>query len=166
MNVQIRVHQNLYEEAFRDLRRPHPFAYERVGFLSSSTVQIDPEHVLVLLTDFHSIPDDHYLENPDVGACIGTEAIRAAMQRSIALQAGQIHTHIHEHWGQPHPSSDDLEGVPPINRSLSLTSPNQTSGYLILSHNSAWAELNVAKSGLITRADKFTVVGFPLRFLQ
>jgi len=166
MNVTIRISQKLYADALLDLRRPHPFAYERIGFFSSSTVQLDTENYLVFLTDFHSIPDEHYVENPEVGACIGTEAIRAAMQRSLKFNKGQLHTHIHGHAGRPRPSKDDLEGVPPITRSLSLTSPGQTSGYLILSQDSAWAELHLAKTGLTAEADKITVPGFPLQFLR
>jgi len=166
MNVNIRISQKLYDDALTDLRRPHPFACERIGFFSSSTVQLDTNDFLIFLKDFHSIQNEHYIDNPEVGACIGREAIQAAMQRSLKLNMGQIHAHIHEHAGRPHPSPDDLEGVPPITRSLSLTSPDQTSGYLILSRNSAWAELHIAGTGQIAEASKITVTGFPLQFLR
>lgn len=166
MKVEIRIPGTLYEEMFADLLRPHPHAFERVGFLSSSIKKLSPTHHLVILGRYHSVPDDDYLEDPTVGASIGSRAITAAMQRSLSESSGQFHVHIHQHEGEPYPSNDDKAGLPPIVSSLSATSPAQASGYLIFSADSAWSELILPTSGAPCLATKISVVGFPIRFLK
>ena len=166
MNVEIRIPGALYCEAFEDLRRPHPHAYERVGFFSSAVKLLNPQHCLVLLNRYHSVADEHYLEDPTIGALIGVESITAAMQRTLSERSGQFHVHIHEHCGEPRPSVDDIKGLPPVVRSLSATAPKQASGYLILSRDRAWSEAIVPGQAEPIIATKISVVGFPMKFLR
>jgi hypothetical protein len=166
MKLEIRIPGALYHEALEDLRRPHPHAYERVGFFSSAVKLLSPQHCLVLLSRYHPVPDEYYLEDPSVGALIGVEAITAAMQRTLSEVSGQLHVHLHEHRGQPRPSVDDIKGLPPIVRSLSATAPLQASGYLIFSQDRAWSEVMVPGQAEPQSATKISVVGFPTKFLK
>ncbi len=166
MKIEIRIPDAVRAEAMKDLARPHPFAFERVGFLATKTVLLGPEHHLVLVTGYHPVPDEHYIDDDSVGACIGGEAIRAAMQRVIDDDKGQLHVHLHDHAGPTEPSFTDRKGLPPVVRSLATVGPNQASGYLIFSADSAWAELRIPGVTAPLPATKITSVGFPLLFLK
>jgi hypothetical protein len=165
MNVEIRMPSRLRSVAMTDLSRPHPFAFERVGFFSAVTSRLGPDHVTVLFTDYHVVPDDHYRDDGDVGASIGSDAICQALDRALSLGRGQFHVHVHNHRGIPRPSSTDREGLPPLVRSLSVADPSEASGYLIFSRDSVWAEVVLEDLGKPTEATKFTSVGFPTRRL-
>jgi hypothetical protein len=166
MKVEIRIPGAIRAEARKDLARPHPFALERVGFLSTKTVLLSPHHHLVLVTGYHPVPDEHYIDDDSVGACISGVAIRAAMQRTIDDGTGQLHVHLHDHAGPTGPSFTDRKGLPPVVRSLATVGPNQASGYLIFSADTAWAELRVPGVATPVLATKITSVGFPLLFLK
>jgi hypothetical protein len=166
MKVEIRIPSTIRAEAMKDLARPHRFAFERVGFLATRTTLLGPDHHLVLVTGYHPVPDEHYIDDDSVGACIGGDAIRAAMQRVIDEGNGQLHVHLHDHTGPTGPSSTDRKGLPPVVRSLATVGPSQASGYFILSSDSAWAELRVPGVAEPVPATKITSVGFPLLFLK
>lgn len=165
MNFILRCTEELYAAALTDLRRPHPFAYERVGFFSTASVDAH-ENRLVLLTGYHPVPDGHYLRSRKVGAMLGPEAIRTALGRALAERTGQLHVHLHEHDGEPIPSPTDSRELPPLAQSLGRAAPDQTSGYAILSNDAAWAELYPPPSHKPVVASRWTVIGFPLRFLR
>jgi hypothetical protein len=166
MKIELRIPASIRAEAMKDLARPHPFASERVGFLAATTAQLGPDHHLVLIAGYQPLPDDHYIDDASVGACIGSAAIRAAMQRVIDENKGQLHVHLHDHAGRTGPSFTDRNGLPPVVRSLATVGPNQASGYLIFSSDSAWAELRVPGVAAPVLATKITCVGFPLLFLK
>lgn len=166
MKIEIRIPGAIRAEVLADLARPHPFAFERVGFLSAASALLGIDHYLVLVTGYNPVPDDHYIDDDTVGACISGTPIRAAMQRVLDEGKGQIHVHLHDHEGPTGPSSTDRRGLPPIVRSLAAVGPRQASGYLIFSADSAWAELRVPDVGVPVLATKITSVGFPLLFLK
>jgi hypothetical protein len=166
MKVEIRIPGAIWTAAVADLARPHPFAFERVGFLSSASALLGPDHHLVLITKYHTVPDQHYLDDRSVGACIGSDAIRSSMQRVLDERTGQLHVHLHDHRGPTGPSRTDRKGLPPIVRSLATIGPGQASGYLILSADHAWAEMRVPGVNTPVLVTKITSVGFPLLFLK
>ena len=156
----------VYAEAVEELRRPHGFAFERVGFFSAATAELNANRTLILFTKYHAVPDKHYLRDRSAGAMIGTDAIRAAMQRVLDERLGQVHVHLHDHIGDPQPSRIDVRDTPRVVRSLSRVGPKQTSGYIILSDDGAWAELVLPGQNTPILASKITVSGFPFRFLK
>lgn len=166
MKIELRIPASVRVEALQDLGRPHPFALERVGFLETTTAQLGPQHHLVLITGYRAVPDDDYLDDASVGACLGSVAIRAAMQRVLDEGKGQLHVHLHDHAGPTGPSFTDRRGLPPVVRSLAAVGPAHASGYLIFSADSAWAELRVPGVTAPLLATKITSVGFPLLFLK
>lgn len=166
MKVDIRIAGSVYAAAIADLNRPHPFAAERVGFISTAIGKISSRQVLLLAHDYSSVPDDHYVDDPRTGACIGSNAIRASLQRVLSAGAGQLHVHIHDHYGQPGPSATDLRDMPPLIKSLSVTGPNCAHGAIIFSRDRAWAQVTVPGSPYLVEATSVTVIGFPLLFLK
>ncbi|MGC9451686.1 MAG: hypothetical protein ACP5I4_09590 [Oceanipulchritudo sp.] len=166
MNIHIRIPQSVFMEAWDNLTSRHPFAFERVGFLSSSLSALDENNYLVLLKKFHPVPDPHYLEDESVGASISGEAIRAAMECGLRNKVGQIHAHIHDHFGQPTPSVIDAEGLPPLTKALATIVPSQASGFLIFSRDRACAEVQIPGQKGSIEATAITIVGFPIRRLK
>jgi len=165
MKVAIRIPGTLYASALADLERTHPFAAERIGFFSASCGHGNKDENIVCLTAYHPVADDDYVDDPCAGARINSRAIRSALQRVLDEQSGQIHVHLHHHRGRPAPSSMDARELPPLIRSFSAAGPQQVSGGLILSLDSAWADLWLPGHTQLQPATRITSVGFPLRFL-
>lgn len=166
MKAEIRLLGSVYAAVVSDLSRPHPFAMERVGFLSVALGKLSRDHVLLLAYDYTPVPDQQYIEDPWAGACIGPDAIRAAMQRTLSSGSGQFHVHLHDHSGQPRPSSTDLRDMPPLLKSLGVAGPGSAHGAIILSRDGAWAQVAVPGSNKPIEASAVTIVGFPLLFLK
>jgi len=89
-----------------DLERPHPFAFERVGFLFVKQGTIENDNKLLLTTYYMSIPDEQYIPDPTVGARYNSDAIRGVMQRILDTEEGAFHIHMHSPFF-PVFSSDD-----------------------------------------------------------
>src|SRR5450631_3932169 len=74
-------------EMRRDLSRRHAFAHERVGFITVRAASgVDG---LVLLADnYYPVADDEYEEDDTVGAMIGQEALRKALNLALLQGVG------------------------------------------------------------------------------
>src|ERR1700739_3927488 len=132
MKPVLKVPYKLLFEALDDLERPHPFASERVGFFSFR-LSGDPEEPLLICYDYHPVPDDHYLQDDTCGACIGSEPIRAAMQRALTFGSGQLHVHMHRRVGASDPSATDLASGPGLCRSFANANPQIPHGWAVIS---------------------------------
>lgn len=78
-----------------DLVRKHPFALERVGFVTVRAAQ-GHEHTVLLAQDYHPVADEDYLPDRSVGAMIGQEALRKALEIALLNPVGVFHIHMHE----------------------------------------------------------------------
>ncbi len=78
------------------LRRPPRFAQERVGFISTG-LSAAGEDLLVLARAYRSVRDEDYLHDPTVGAMMGPEAIRKALQ--WAMQSSDGISRASRSWG-------------------------------------------------------------------
>jgi ThiF family len=132
MNSIIKIPQELLSRALTDLERDHPFAFERVGFFSFRQSS-DRQVPLLICYDYHPVPDEQYLRDEFCGACIGPEAIRTAMERSLATGAGQLHVHTHGRDRSCLPSGTNSASGPGINRSLANAVPAMPHGWIVLS---------------------------------
>ena len=162
MDLRFRIPAALLERVRADLARPHPFAAERVGFLTTALDRQGPAGALVLAVGYGPIEDAHYVRDPFVGARIGTPAIRSAMQLALDTGLGLYHVHAHLGRGVPGLSVTDLEGLPPLVRSFSAVSREQAHGIALLSDDEAavWAWLPGSQEAV--PADVVTSVGRPL----
>src|SRR5689334_4714517 len=96
-SVNVKMMADVRDQVLADLRRPHPFASERVGFLSSVGGNRDGANRLVFLVKYLPVPDRCYIEDPDVGARIDSTAIHSAMQHVLDNPGtGIFHVHLHD----------------------------------------------------------------------
>lgn len=165
MRTEIKMMGSLYEEITGDLARPHKFAYERVGFVFGKLTSLSNGGSVVLLTRYHSIPDDHYVEDPTVGARIGSEALTAAMQAVYygrPAKEGVFHIHVHDHLGETGMSGVDRRELPPMMPGFQSVGRDAAHGIIILSrnHGSAWVWLPCNTEPVY--ADSVVVIGTPI----
>jgi hypothetical protein len=160
----------LYDQMFSDLLRPHPFAYERVGFALGRLANAGPSADTLLLSDYVTIPDDEYLRDGTVGARIGCEAITRGTHAAYygrPFKRGVFHVHMHAHFGPPSLSGTDWLEIPPIIRGFRSVGPGAPYGILLLSADSAAAWLWPIDARLPEEpTSSITVIDAPIRLFS
>jgi hypothetical protein len=101
------IPSSLRETALSDLRRPHSYAFERVGFFAATAGSIRDGMVL-LLVDYLSIPDDGYVADDNFGALLHAGAFRLARQRALSDGVSIVHAHLHDEPALPWFSRTDM----------------------------------------------------------
>lgn len=160
MNPLIKIPRSLLGTAMSDLERPHPFAWERLGFLSCHQIA-SPLRPILLCHDYHPIPDDQYLEDYRCGARIGEAAIQAAMQRVLESGSSQIWIHTHGRRRSTAPSTTDCREGPNLVRCLSNVNRNLHHGWAVISDSEISGQICNPDGGLVNLHD-LTVVGWPM----
>jgi len=160
--IKIRIPRQLFARMQDDLRRPHEFAWERVGFAYADTIRLQDGTLLVLFKEYLPVQDGHYLHDGKVGARIGSPAIQEAMQHIIDTGRGGFHVHLHDHHGPTGPSGTDKKGIPPIAESLANANGRQAHGLLILSKDSVFAEVKLNTSEQLLLPNSTAVIKYPL----
>ena len=166
MNVKIRLTRKLLDEMRQDLLRPHEFAAERVGFITAKIGNKFSESSLVLFSQYHSVADAHYIDDPNVGARIDSAAIRAAMQTVLDTKSGAFHVHLHDHRGKPGFSRTDKREIPNIISGLRVAGPKQPHGMFLLSRDDCFAQIWMPEKTDFVCAAKISVIGFPMKFFS
>lgn len=191
MNCTIRLVEELVAAVTSDLRRSHPFAYERVGFLHARVARVghrqdragceaseryDAAGVtvgrgekagwgwIVLPVEYVPVRDDRYMPDDEVGARIDGAAVREQMQAALTLGVSVLHVHLHEHDGMPGFSPTDMEGLPRVLRALHDAAPDVPHAALILSRDSACSVAICPRSNGVLVNANVTVIGRPMRF--
>lgn len=141
----------------QDLRRSHRFAAERVGFISVRAANAG--RTLILLAEgYHPVADDDYVDDPTVGAMMGQEAIRRALNIALLEQVGMIHVHMHAHEGRPGFSrtdrSEQLKFVPDFFK----VRPQMPHGAVVLSHDHAIGRIWLSPE-ISAEISEFDIVG-------
>jgi len=80
MTAEIRISRHLVDEVQADLRRSHPFAHERVGFLSCRTAALVGDGVLLIPVAYHPLADHEYVDKiintlPDQYRALGRQGM-------------------------------------------------------------------------------------------
>lgn len=132
MSDELKITNKFLKEIRLNLYRPHPFAYERVGFVYCKPAK---KKGSLIASTYEAISDQLYIEDKMVGAKFSGDAIFAAMKRSLKTKEGVFHIHIHEHRGEPHLSNVDIRSVLEISNSLSDVNPNIKHGCILLSED-------------------------------
>ena len=91
--------------------RPHPFAAERVGFVSVRATGIESgtdKTLLLLAQNYYPVADHDYMRDHSVGAMIGQEALRKALEIGLMNPVGMFHVHMHVFPGRLWFSGTDL----------------------------------------------------------
>ena len=162
MNVRLKITTALLATIRIDLHRPHPFAHERVGFISAG-LSASGNDVLVLARQYRPVGDDEYLYDPSVAAMMGPAAIRRALQ--WAMQDGVALFHVHTHGGRGIPgfSGIDLRENAKFVPDFFKVAPQCTHGAIVLSDTAGHGQIWIGRSQPHHLITSFIEVGVPLR---
>lgn len=146
MKVIFRVMDRFLDDVTRDLARPHPYAAERVGFISVRATTAGDDTLLLLAADYFPLEDHEYVDDSTVGAMMGQEAIRKALEIALLRSVGMIHVHLHEHHGRPHFSRIDVREQLKFVPDFFKVRREMPHGAVVLSHDKAngrvWLDRN------------------------
>ena len=161
MNIRLRLLEPLLEQIHEDLSRPHPFAAERVGFLTCGVASLADPGLLILGEAWHPVADEDYIEDPRVGASIGGSAFRKLFQSVYCEPATILHVHKHDHVGRPSCSFTDERSMREFVPGFFNVCHSRPHGAMIFSRNSAvgavWTEAQGPRHAVTT----IDVIGRP-----
>jgi hypothetical protein len=162
MNIHFKIPTALLDEVLADLKRPHPFATERLGFLAGKCCS-SREGLLLIAHSYLVTPDDWYIDDSAYGCVFGPQAIRAAMQVCLDKKACMFHVHLHDHEGVPTFSRADLRESANFIPDFFNVRPEIPHGALVLSSDKAVGLCWYPGREKPIRINKFSGVGFPMR---
>jgi len=136
MKITLKIMSNLLAKVRRDLTRPHSFSHERVGFLLAGASECTGG-MLLTIYDYLEVEDDDYERSYRVGAQIGSNAMRKAVQAAFRPQRTLLHVHTHGGIGKPSFSSTDLESAAEFIPGFLRPIPRMPHGLLVLSDDSS-----------------------------
>jgi len=158
MRITIRIPSPTLKGMRADLARPHPHAGERVGFMAAAATS-SPGELLLLVRDYRPVEDEDYHEAPDVGAEIGSEAFRKALQWAYRPKSALLHVHTHHGRGKPGFSGIDLRSGYKFVPSFFTTVPRMPQGMVVLSDDSAAGLVWLAEDEKPASVEVFSQVG-------
>tara|TARA_R110002124_G_scaffold153244_1_gene320211 strand:+ start:4026 stop:4529 length:504 start_codon:yes stop_codon:yes gene_type:complete len=161
MTIHFKITRPLLSTIRADLIRPHPFAYERVGFISAS-LSAAANNLFVLARAYRPVLDEDYLRDPSVGAMMGPEAIRKALQWAMNDGVAMFHVHTHGGQGRPGFSGVDLREQAKYVPNFFQVAPQCPHGALVLSDNAAYGHIWLDEKSPYRIVGEFTEVGIPL----
>ena len=162
MKTHIKIAAPLLGAIRADLLRRHPFALERVGFLTAGARWTGDGDLVLLCRDYQPVADEDYERNGSVGARIGSNAMRKALQEAYQHKSSILHIHTHGGRGRPEFSSVDLESARDFVPGFFNALPQMPHGIVVLSNDSARSLLWTSPKDLPRYVDGFQQVGTPL----
>lgn len=164
--VIIKISKGLFDKILIDLKRPHPYAFERIGFIGTKHKKLNNGTLLIFAVDYLPVEEENYIEDEDVGARINSNAIRKAMQYVLDSGNGCFHVHYHSFsYFLPEFSQTDFIDNPEIIKSFTHVNKSQVHGMLVIGNNSSNAMINVPESDFeLKSVTKIIVVGYPMNF--
>ncbi len=157
MRAQLKITSSLRDRVLENLRSPHEFAFERVGYLLCNPM--DSEQSKLIAFDYISVPDEFYIKDKTCGARFSGEAVRLGMQLALERSCCVLHVHTHEYG--VYPSETDKEELPGVAQSIVNVNSVYTHGWVILTKTAVYGEL-IFPSGSNRVLKNLSVVGVPL----
>lgn len=162
MNIRFKITSALLATIRIDLRRPHPFAHERVGFISAGLAAAY-DQVLILAREYRPVRDDEYLPDPSVGAMMSAEAIRSARQWAMTDGVAIFHVHTHGGRGVPGFSGIDVRENAKFVPNFVSVARHCVHGAIVLSDTAAFGQVWLDRKSPQPFIAAFTEVGMPIR---
>lgn len=162
MKCRIKITDTLLSNIHVDLHRRHPFAHERVGFITAGVARVS-EGLMLFCRTYHPVADGDYEYSRSVGAQIGSNAMRNAIEAAYQNRSALIHVHTHGGIGQPEFSTTDLESAPEFVPGFFSALPRTPHGIVVLSNNSAQGLLWLNPKAQPLPVDGFVQVGAGIR---
>lgn len=161
MKVVLKINGPLLDLVRLDLARPHPFAHERVGFLTAGAAAA-PGGLMLLVRAYMPVADEDYEAAPGVGARIGSDAMRKASQAAYRPVSSLLHVHTHGGRDLPGFSGVDLESGNKFVPGFFQSCPKMPHGLLVLSDNGATGLLWLDRGSPSVRIDNFARIDRPI----
>lgn len=162
MKAHIKIAGTLLGAIRADLHRAHPFAFERVGFLTAGARWTGDGDLVLLCRDYQPVADEDYERSASVGARIGSNAMRKVLQAAYQHKSAILHIHTHGGRGRPEFSSVDLDSARAFVTGFFNALPQMPHGIVVLSNDSARGMLWTQPKGQPHYVDGFQQVGAPL----
>lgn len=162
MLIHLKIPRAIHDAMFSDLTRPHPFAYERVGFLLVKKGTISPDSFLLLAAEYQAIPDSFYIKDLNVGAKINSTAIRSAMELAMICRYGIIHTHLHHDEYSSLFSRTDESEFKKLIPSFHNIGGSSVHGAIVFSGNRYTGAILPKKHDKPVELSRITIVGYPI----
>ena len=157
MKVELRITAQLLNRVHTDLSRQHPFACERVAFISCKPAALRTGTLLVA-NDLHPVLDEDYERDSSVGAMLNGGAFRRILQFAYNNAVSILHVHRHEHYGRPWFSDVDLRYAKRYVPDFTKVRAGYPHGILLLSKDSAAGLIWKPEGGQV-RLTRISVVG-------
>lgn len=164
MTIIFRATEEFLTQVRADLARPHPFAEERVGFITARAAQ-GLDHMVLLAQDYHPVADADYLDDPSVGAMIGQEALRKALEIALLNPVGIFHVHMHMMPGPPWFSRVDLREQQRFVPDFFKVRREMPHGAIVLTPGLAAGRVWLAPDEVV-RISEFNIVGGRMRITR
>lgn len=155
--VTFRATQTFLSNVREDLMRLHEFAHERVGFVTVRAAQ-GAEGLVLLAENYYPVADEDYLRDPSVGAMIGQEALRKALELALLKGVGVFHIHMHGLTHRLWFSSTDLREQVKFIPDFFTVCPKMPHGAIVLNAKTAAGRVWLGPNQ-ITNIDAFDQVG-------
>lgn len=166
MRIVFKISRVLLNTVRSDLARPHPFAWERVGFLAGHPGVMSNGEIVILAQSYHPVADADYVDTDSVGAMMGAGAIRKALQIALSNRVSMFHVHMHEHVGVPRFSGVDLRESAVFMPDFWHVCSSHPHGALVLSRDSAAGLCWCPGSRHPLPIEEIVVVGSPMEVIQ
>jgi hypothetical protein len=163
--IHFKITSQLRAQTMQDLRRRHPFAAERVGFISCRPAKTT-RGLVILGAGYYPVEDEDYIRDRRVGAMLGPSAIRKALQLAYREGVCIFHVHLHDHFGHPGFSSTDLRETAVFVPDFFNVQRSLPHGALVLSRDSAVARCWTRPGNAPEWISDITFVGMPLSLIQ
>jgi len=161
MKIGLKITRRLLATIRADLARPHPFAHERVGWVAAG-VSATTGTLWLLAHTYRPVDDVDYLPDDTVGAMMGPEAIRKALQWAMTDRVAVLHVHTHGGIRVPNFSRVDLREQAKYVPSFFQLAPQRPHGALVLSDTAARGHVWLDRAGPYVNIERFLDVGAPL----
>lgn len=166
MRAHFRITSDLLAHIRRDLGRSHPFAAERVGFLTCRVGTLARNEFVVLGQTWHPVRDEDYVKDFSVGAMIGPAAFRKILQYGYANRVSVFHVHLHEHDGIPRFSRTDERETEKFVPDFWNVRPEFPHGALVLSNTSVTGRCWCPRASKPIPISEFRIVSAPMRWVR
>lgn len=157
VSVTFRATEAFLTSVRKDLMRPHPFAHERVGFITVRAAH-GAEGLVLLAENYYPVADQDYVRNSSVGAMIGQEALRKALNLALRDSVGVFHAHMHGLSAHLWFSGIDLHEQMKFVPDFFSVCPSMPHGALVLDARSIAGRVWLA-SDRVTNITTFEIVG-------
>lgn len=162
MKIRFKITSALLATIRIDLRRPHPFAHERVGFIAAGLAAAHDE-LLILAREYRPVRDDEYLKDARVGAMMSADAIRRARQWAMDERVAIFHVHTHGGTGIPGFSGVDISENAKFVPNFVSVAPHGVHGAIVLSDTAAYGQVWLGRKSPQPFITMFSEIGMPIR---